>query len=119
MLVNHIPDRKLFQNKSHIGHLEVHDCRSTFTNRPPHQGEKSSWIGNMFKDVTATVQVARMPGVLLTVEIPNIGHPRRGGALQVAALVARIETTPPTAPLFAEKGEEAAFTTTDLPDFLI
>src|SRR5260370_24415196 len=104
MRVSDYADQQLSQHSSGMGHLEVQDCRGAFTNRPPHQGEKSNWIGNMFKDVTATDQVARMPGVLLTVEIPNIGDPRRGGALRVLALVARIETNPAIAPLFAAQG---------------
>src|SRR5215470_1093171 len=117
MLVNNVPDRKLFQNKTHVGHLKVHECGTAVTNRPAHRGKKSSRIGNVFKDVTTTDQIARVSNVLFSIEILDVADPR-GGALQVRSLIARIEADPAIPAFLTEQGQEVSPAAAELHNFL-
>src|ERR1700746_3670910 len=94
MLEDDIPDRKPLQNKPHIGHLKVNDRGIPLTNRPPHHREKSGRIGNVLEHMSTTDQIPSVLGVLLTVEILDIGYPSRGRTLNALSLVARIKTNP-------------------------
>jgi hypothetical protein len=62
----------------------------------------------VFEDVTTTDQIPRIPGVFLSVEILDVGDPRKGRTLHVPALVARIKTDPAIAAFLAEEVQEVS-----------
>ncbi len=118
VLVNDIPDRKTFEDEPDVGDFEVDDCVCVASNRFADRSQKLERVFDVFKDVAATYQVARLVGVFLPVEILHVLDATGDRTIDSFSFVAWIEADPGILAALAEKGEEVPLAAAQFDDSL-
>ena len=60
MLVNDVPDRKLFEDKANVGDLKIDSGGKAVADCPPHHRKKRNWVRNVLQHVAAADQAEQV-----------------------------------------------------------